>query len=59
MFENPVTELKRRENPKRPLPLLFLPEWPQYFLKRSKGKSKNGGPENVNLGGAATLPLIL
>jgi hypothetical protein len=40
MFENPVTELKRRQNPKRPLPLLFLPEWPQYFLKRSKGCSE-------------------
>ena len=35
MFENPVTELERRQNPKRPL-LLFFPEWLQYFLNRSK-----------------------
>jgi hypothetical protein len=39
MFENPVTELKRRQNPKRPLPLLFLPEWLQYFLNRSKKRT--------------------
>jgi hypothetical protein len=32
-------KLKRRQNPKRPLPLLFLPEWLQYFLKRSGGKN--------------------
>ena len=29
-------KLKRRQNPKRPLPLLFPPEWLQYFLNRSK-----------------------
>jgi hypothetical protein len=36
MFENPVTELKRHQNPKRPLPFFPPPEWLQYFLNRSK-----------------------
>ena len=32
----PVTEPKRSENPKGPLPLLSSAEWLQYFLNRSR-----------------------
>ncbi|HEX3628809.1 MAG TPA: SOS response-associated peptidase family protein [Verrucomicrobiae bacterium] len=31
-------KLKRRQNPKRPLPLLFPPEWLQCFLNRSNAQ---------------------
>jgi hypothetical protein len=32
MFENPVTEPKRRQNPKKPLPFLFNPNGYSIFL---------------------------
>jgi hypothetical protein len=40
-FENPVTEPKRRQNPKRPLPVLS-PEWLQYFFNRSRNRHGTG-----------------
>jgi hypothetical protein len=46
MFKNPVTELKRRQNPKRPLPF-FSPEWLQYFLNRSKLRNEPNFIQNM------------
>jgi hypothetical protein len=43
MFENPVTEPKRCQNPKNRF-LSCFPEWLRYFLNRSKrGESRREG----------------
>ena len=35
-LQNPVTEPKRSQNPKRPPPSIVSPEWLQFFLNRSR-----------------------
>ena len=41
-LKNPVTEPKRRQNPKRPLNSLITPKWLQYFFKRSRPSTDSG-----------------